>query len=312
MPEHLQHIAGTGYAFVEPRLTWARSKSQLLNGTVARLESIATPALQVSDEHLDMVCSAACKRTTGALSLLHDGSLRMVDRSEALIDRLLPLPTKLDKTAGEKSEKKDASALVLRIARLPFRMPVRVTMVMYMKANGAVDYVLVSGREIVRISKERQAQLAQMMSHRAKLALCHGKDKLTAVSKSATNAMQPYRNSASKRMAALRCSMADGTEIIMVKIKVIFERLRITQAKDWSSEKVGGVKQATLSVAKGVTQRAHGATARIAGEKRAAVVFTRLPALLTGGFVEVKAPSANGKEAASGPAPLAVARPIAG
>merc|ERR1719503_425325 len=132
---------------------------------------------------------------------------------------------------------------------------------MYVKANGAVDYVVVSGREIVRISKERQAQL---------------------------------------------------TEIIMVKIKVIFEHLRITQAKDWTSEKVGTVKQATLSAAKGVTQRAHGATARIAGEQRAAVVFTRFPALLTGGSVEVKAPlKATGKETASGSVLLAAGRPIA-
>jgi len=239
--------------------------------------------------------------------------LRMVDRSEALIDRLLPPPAKPDKTAGEKSEEKEASALVLRIARLPFRMPVRVTMVMYMKANGAVDYVLFSGSEIVRISKERQAQLAEMMSHRARLALRHGADKLTAVSKPAVDAMQPYRNSAGKRMAALHCSMANGTEIIMVKIKVIFEHLRITQAKDWTSGKVGTIKQATLSVAKGVTQRAHGATARIAGEQRATVVFTRLPALLTGGFVEVKAPlTANGKETASGSVLLAAGRPIAG
>merc|ERR1712046_135106 len=135
----------------------------------------------------DMAYAVASKRTTGALTLLHDGSLRLVDRSEALIDRLLPPPAKADKTTGEKTEDKEAS-LVLRIARLPFRMPVRVTMVMYMKANGAVDYVLVSGREIVRISKERQAQLAEMMSHRARLALRNGTDKLTAVSKPAVDA----------------------------------------------------------------------------------------------------------------------------
>lgn len=294
---------------MEPRLTWARSKSQMLNGTVARLESIVTPVLQTSDKHLDIVCSAAFKRTNGAITLLHDGSLSVVNRSEALIDRLLPPPAKPDKTAGEKSEEKEVSALVLRIARLPFRIPARMTMIMYVKANGAVEYALVRGREIVRISKERQAQLAQMMSRRAKLALSYSSEKLTAVSKTASDAMQPYRNSAGKRMAALRCSMANGSEIIMVKIRVIFEHLHITQAKDWTTGKAGIVKQATLSVTQGVTQRAHGATARIAGEQRAAIVFTRLPALLTGGSVEVKSPPTDNEKETS--APLVAALPIA-
>merc|ERR1739848_423772 len=108
-----------------------------------------------------------------------------------------------------------------------------------------------------------------MMSHRAKLALRHGADKINTMSKPAIDAMQPSRNLAGERMAALRCSMADGTETIMVKTEVILEHLRVTRVRDWTSEKAGTVKQATLSVAEGVTQRAHGVTARVAGEQRA-------------------------------------------
>lgn len=309
MPEHLQHIAGAGYSLVESKLSWARGKVPLLNNAVVRIETIVTPVLQTTDKHFDLVYGAAAKRSASMLGLVHETSLLIVDRSEALIDKILPPPVQPN-TQSKKSEDKGAQALVPRIARLPFRMPVRISMVMYMKANGAVDYVMISGRQVIQISKERQAQLAQLMAHRARNA----SDKIASVSKPAVDALQKYKTSTNKRVSAFRCSMADGTEIIMVKIKVVFEQLHLVQAKDWAAEKINGVKTGTVTIAKSAAHRAQSVTTRIAGEERVAAVFTRLPASLTGNFVEVKTMPKimDQKHVANGAAPVTAGRPIAG
>jgi len=309
MPEHLQLIAGTGYSMVEPKLSWVRGKVPLLNSAVVRIETIVTPVLQTTDKHFDLVYGAASKRTAIMLGLVHEKSLLMVDRSEALIDKILPPLVKADKQS-EESEGKKEQALVARIVRLPFRMPVRISMVMYMKANGGVDYVMISGRQMIRLSKEKQAQLAQIIAHRA----CNATDKIASVSKPAVDALQKYKTSANKRVSAFRCSMADGSEIIMVKIKVVFEQLHLVQAKDWAAEKIGSVKKGTVTIVKSAARRAQGATARIAGEERAAAVFTRLPSSLTGNFVEVKTMPKimDQKHVANGAAPVTAGRPIAG
>lgn len=309
MPEHLQHIAGTGYSFVEPKLSWARGKVPLLNNAVVRIETIVTPVLKTTDKHIDLVYGGASKRSANMLGFVHEKSLLVVDRSEALIDKILPPPAQADKQS-EKSEDKKTQALVPRIVRLPFRMPVRISMVMYMKANGAVDYVMISGRQVIQLSKEKQAQLAQLMAHRAKNAT----DKIASVSKPAVDVLQKYKTSANKRVSAFRCSMADGTEIIMVKIKVVFEQLHIIQAKDWAAEKISSVKKGTVTIAKSAAHRAQSATARIAGEERVAAVFTRLPSSLTGNFVEVKTMPKimDEKHVANGAAAVIAKRPIAG
>jgi len=285
MPEHLQHIAGTSYSLVEPKLSWARGKVPLLNKAAVRIETIVTPVLKTTDKHIDLVYGAASKRTASMLGLVHDKSLLVVGRSEALIDRILPPPVQPNKKEqNDKSEDKKVQALVPRIIRLPFRMPVRISMVMYMKANGAVDYVMISGRQVIQLSKEKQAQLAQLMAHRARNA----SDKIASISKPAVDALQKCKTSANKRVSAFRCSMADGSEIIMVKIKVVFEHLHLIQAKDWAANKVSSVKQGTVTLVKTAAQRAQGATVRIAGEERAAAVFTRLPSLLTSEEVKTK------------------------
>lgn len=309
MPENLQHIAGASYSLVEPKLSWARGKVPLLNNAVVRMGTIVTPVLQTTDKHMDLIYGGASKRSANILGFVHEKSLLMVDRSESLIDKILPPPAKADKKS-EESESKEVQALVPRIVRLPFRMPVRISMVMYMKANGAVDYVMISGRQMIQISKEKQAQLAQFMAHRARNA----SDKIASVSKPAVDTLQKYKTSTNKRVSAFRCSMADGTEIIMVKIKVVFEQLYIVQAKDWAVEKVSSVKKGTVTIAKSAAHRAQSATARIAGEQRAAAVFTRLPSSLTGNFVEVKTMPKimDEKHVANGAAAVTAKRPIAG
>lgn len=309
MPQHLQHIAGTSYSIVEPKLSWARGKVPLLNTAAVRMETFVTPVLKTTDKHIDLVYGAASKRTASMLGLVHEKSLLVVDRSEALIDRILPPPVQAG-NQHDKSEDKKVQALVPRIVRLPFRMPVRISMVMYMKASGAVDCVMISGRQVIQISKEKQAQLAQLMAHRARDA----SDKIASVSKPAVDTLQKYKTSANKRVSAFRCSMADGSEIIMVKIKVVFEQLHLIQAKDWAANKVSSVKKGTVSLVKTAAQRAQGATVRIAGEERAAAVFTRLPSSFTSNFVEVKTMPKimDQKHIASGTDLSIAGRPIAG
>merc|ERR1712025_687292 len=84
-----------------------------------------------------------------------------------MIDKLLPLPSKALKDKAEQEDQK-SSQIVYRVARLPFAVPMRVTMIMYVKANGAVEAVVLSGRHIAGVAHERQSQLADQIMQRAK------------------------------------------------------------------------------------------------------------------------------------------------
>jgi len=95
-------------------------------------------------------------------------SLDLVDSSESLIDRLLPLPSQAMRTKAEQEEKQAKAELMSRVVRLPFAVPLRVTMIMYVKANGAVEAVFLSGRQFVNVAMDKQNQFAQQVMQRAK------------------------------------------------------------------------------------------------------------------------------------------------
>merc|ERR1712125_206534 len=95
-------------------------------------------------------------------------SLDLVDSSESLIDRLLPLPSQAMRTKAEQEEKQAKAELMSRVVRLPFAVPLRVTMIMYVKANGAVEAVFLSGRRFVNVAIDKQNQFAQQVMQRAK------------------------------------------------------------------------------------------------------------------------------------------------
>jgi len=186
-------------------------------------------------------------------SLMLVKSLDFVDSSESIIDRLLPVPANSD--IDEAVEK---DSLPLRIVRLPFRAPIRVSMVVYMKANGVVDAVVVSGRNVAGVACEKQSQFCESILQRTKPIT----DQLQSRCQSTSLRLRGHRDSARK--------------IVSVNVEGVIVRLRLVEAKDWSIDKAASLRTGTVAVVASIVQGAHETSARIIGQHRATFIFTKL------------------------------------
>jgi hypothetical protein len=111
MPKLVQAVVGKSYSYIGPNLDWARGKVTLLDGACGKLQTIVTPVIVTADKCIDTSVDAVSLRVTtvrtsvgnrvapvqaklaevrGALVVR---SLDLVESSESLIDRLLPLPS---------------------------------------------------------------------------------------------------------------------------------------------------------------------------------------------------------------------------
>lgn len=303
MPKFVQQVTGKGYSLIEPKLEWARGKAPLLNGAVAKLETYVPPVVQTADKYIDMTSEGVAKKAAGIRSSVEgiqtsvavrvapvqtkvidvkntavskvvdvrDNAVMKVEVVvcflETLIDRFLPPPAALTDVAEKKgTEEEQAKAAILpRIAHLPFRVPLRVTMIVYVKASGAVDAVVVSGRRVKSLAWEKQVQVAQIVAQRTKPFT----DKVSSLSAPVVNGLQ-------KRKAAAYGAMESGQQAIVVKVYVIGEKFHLVEMRDWSSRKVDGMWQGATTAARGSARIAHTVTVRVAGEQRAAFVFTKI------------------------------------
>jgi len=278
---------------IEPRLDWARGKAPLLNGAFAKLEVYLSPVVQTADKYIDMTSEGLSKAATGikmsvagrvapvqhkvvdvknsAVSKatgVKDFSVMKVEGvvciMENAIDRLLPPPAKVGATEKKGiAEEQAKAALIPRIAHLPFRVPLRVTMIVYVKGCGAVDTVIVGGRRVKSLAWEKQMQLAQLVQQRSKPLT----DKVCALS-------EPVMLGLQKRKAAAYGAVESGHQAIVVKVYVVTEKFQ--PARDWSSRKVDDILHSAATAARSSARLAHAVTVRVAGEQRAAFVFTRI------------------------------------
>merc|ERR1719389_1265650 len=114
----VQQVTDKSYSLVEPRLDWVRSKSGLVDGVCGKIGSIVPPVLATADKYIDNtveVVSTKASAVQGSVAsrvapvqsklveiqgLVVIKSLSLVESSETMIDRLIPLPEK----AEEKKE----------------------------------------------------------------------------------------------------------------------------------------------------------------------------------------------------------------
>merc|ERR1712151_1225133 len=118
------------------------------------------------------------------------------------IDSLLPEPSNAKREEGSDQEEK--RGLVSRIAHLPLRAPVRVTMIMYVSASGAVDTIVLSGRQASNVVWEKQSQFAQHVMERAKPLT----DKVNAVT-------SPALDKARSGKDAVFSGLHNGREVVI-------------------------------------------------------------------------------------------------
>jgi len=294
MPQFVQSASSKGYSLVEPRLDWARGKVSLLDGAVIRLENIVPQLIAGADKIIDGTIDVVDNRTkpvrdgvvnriepiragvatrlepvTVKLGEVQQGaytrSLGLVDASESLIDRLLPVPVQAVKKAGEENDEETQSRLVARVAYLPFRAPVRITMIMFVNASGAVQTIQISGRHAAGVAYERQQQFAQAVLQRAKPLT----DRVGAMSETTLARVRKGRDAASLKLH-------DGKEYVTVMVNGVVVRLKLAEAKDWTTDKVDRARAGTVAVVVKGVQIAHDTTGRIIGKDRATYLFTSL------------------------------------
>jgi len=281
MPKFVQQLYGKGYSFLEPRLDWARGKTSLLDGAVKYVEVYLPPVVQTADKYIDMTSDGFIKTATGiktsvagrmvpvqnrVIDVKKTAVLKVVDvrdfsvmtietaidRIENAIDRILPAPQSESAEKKSTDEEQAKAAILPRIAHLPFRVPLRVSVIIYVRGCGAVDSVIVGGRRMKTSTWEKQLQLVQLVQQR---------------SKPLTDKLEPVITGLQKRKASAYGAIESGHQAIVVQVYVIGEKFQ----------------QGVSSAAKNSARLAQAVTVRVAGEKRAAFVFTKigekLPAL---------------------------------
>jgi hypothetical protein len=273
-----QQVADKSYSLVEPRLGWVRSKSSFVDGVCGKIGTVVPPVLATADKYIDTtveVVSSNASAVQGSMAsrvapvqsklveiqgVVVIKSLSLVESSETMIDRLISLPEK----AGEKKEQ-EQHTIVSRIARLPFRAPVRMTCVVRIKANGAVESVVLTSKQVLGVASEKQAQFVQQMMARAKPL---------------TDRAQSVADAGAARVCARRASaakaMGDSREFIYFRVNNVLVRLRVVEAKDWTLSQGERARSNIVALILAATQVGHSMGSRVIGQERTSFVFSKL------------------------------------
>lgn len=274
----VQQVTDKSYSLVEPRLDWVRSKSIFVDGVCNKIGRIVPPVFSTADKYIDSTVEVVSSRASALQEsvatrvvpvqsklveiqgLMVVKSLNMVESSESMIDRLIPLEDK----AGEKKAQ-DQRAIVTRIAQLPFRMPVRVTCFVYIKANGIVESMVLTSKHVAGIAGEKQAQFAQQMMARAKPLT----DRMQSVAEAGAGRIRARRASATK-------AIGDSREFMYVRVNDMLVRLHVVEAKDWTLSKGERARGSIVALMLAAMQMGHSMSSRVIGQERTSFVFSKL------------------------------------
>jgi len=278
MPMFAQQVADKSCSLVEPRLGWVRSKNSIVDGVCGRIGCIVPPVLATADKYIETTVEVVSSRASAVQGsvvsrvapvqselveiqgLIVVKSLALVDSSESMIDQLIPLPEK----AGEKKEQ-EQHAIVARIAHLPFRAPVRMTCLVRIKANGAVESVVLTSKQVLGVASEKQAQFIQQMMARAKPLT----DRAQSVADAGAARVHARRASAAK-------AMEDSREFIYIQVNNVLVRLRVVEAKDWTLSQGERGRSNIVAFILAAVQMGHSMGFRVIGQERTSFVFTKL------------------------------------
>jgi hypothetical protein len=250
-----------------------------VNGVCGKIGSIVPPVIATADKYIDTTVVAVSSRASAVQEtvatrvapvqsklvemqgLIVVRSLNFVESSESMIDQLIPLPEKPD----EKKREQDQRTIVTRIARLPFRAPVRVTCLVYIKANGAVESVVLTSKHAAGVAYDKQAQFAQQMMARAKPLT----DRVQSIAEAGATRARARRASAAK-------AITDSREFIYVRVNNVLVRLRVVEAKDWTVSQGERARESIVALILAAVQMGHSMGSRVIGQERTSFVFSKL------------------------------------
>merc|ERR1712107_595193 len=171
---------------------------------------------------------------------------------------------------------KDEQGLVMRLTHLPLRIPVRLTMIMHVSASGAVESVIVSGKRVVSVARNKQNQFAEQVMLRAKPLT----DKLSAVAAPAMSRVQSGTDSALAKIND-GCEVAlsklhNGRALVKVNVNNLVIKLHLVEACDWSMDRCDRIRSGTISVFMLAIQGVHKTTTLFVGPQRIEYLFNTL------------------------------------
>jgi len=247
MPGFVQHLASTGYGYIDNHLERARNMVPLFDATVQRIEPYIQPTLLTADKYVGVVYNtaevhvialhgkqvalkgkvsnlrdSASSRFHSAGAGIHTMVVGFVDRSDALVDRVLP-PDEAEKKAIQEHIKanRGASSLALlpRTLYIPCKIPVRMSKIVFVKAAGLAEGV---------------------------------SNGIATFSAPGVLALRSSKDAASRKMGIAWQCVVDGKQAVVVWLGgqsyLVVSRLHLPQLKDWTLEKIHGLKQGSAVI----------------------------------------------------------------
>lgn len=190
MPGTVQQFASTGYSYCDSSVKRVRNAVPLFDTTVQRLEPYIPPVIETADKCYDAMLDSAEKKVValrgtkaavggrvltirsaavdrlfypgGLLDHLHSVAIKIVDRSEILIDRMLP-PDDDELKDREQEGQCPSKTLFPRALTISLRIPVRTTRIVFIHAGAFADSSAATGRLVVELSAKQQAALLESL-----------------------------------------------------------------------------------------------------------------------------------------------------
>jgi hypothetical protein len=291
MPGVLQHITHTSYGYVDPYVEKARNMVPLLDATVNQMEPYFPPVIQAADMYIDAAQSTAGTQVAilqekkvalqGTLSGLqiaasakvqrffgnvHASALVLIDRSDALVDRFLPLDDVEEKAQKDKA---NSSALVSRALKLPLKIPLRCTRIAFVKAGGLTEAVMLFSSEQTRSLVETLAHCRHLIS-----------DKVISVTAPGLAIVRTGRDTMTSKLVFAYQSLVDGQQVVVAWISgrfyVVVTQLRLPEIKNWAFTKVANVREAAATAATHVSKGVYVASNRVVGDEWADCAFHKV------------------------------------
>jgi hypothetical protein len=283
MPGCLQNITTTGYGYVDPYVEKARNIVPLLDTTVQRIEPYFPPVIQATDKYIDAVHDTVGMQvaymqvqkkalqgkvsglqvvTTSHLHQLfdsvHSSVLGLVDRSEALVDRMLPPDEEEKQLIQERAKTPTTVALIPRALGVPFKVPVRLTKIVFVKAGGLSDSVVKFGSN----------------------GCSFVSNKVSTVTAPGLALIASGKASVAQRLQVALQSLVDGKNFLVVQagnqIYIVTSKLRLPEAKQWVFAKVEDLKQVTSDGKERAGKGGFSVATRVMGEQRAILIFDKI------------------------------------
>lgn len=199
----VQRLASSGYSYVDPAVGKARSMVPLVDATARRIEQHIPLVIKTADRYVDAVYSkgeaqvlflqtkkgmmdekiyeirtASSDKAVQLLAEFRSLTLTSIERSEALVDRLLP---EEESEAAATASLRKSRGLAHRTLAIPMQVPVRGVRIIVVQAGSFSAFLAAQGRRGMSAASESVLALRGASSRKTQALLKSAQDAQKAV-----------------------------------------------------------------------------------------------------------------------------------